>query len=38
LQNVSFGIEAAFDIGGLPEPVLLAREQELADRVFPILP
>src|SRR6266511_3402932 len=28
-----FGIEAALNIGGLPEAVLLAREQEIADRV-----
>jgi hypothetical protein len=27
------GIEAAFDIGGLPETVLLSREPEIADGV-----
>ena len=28
-----FGIEAAFDVGSLPETVLLADEQEIPDRV-----
>src|SRR6266516_4020632 len=28
-----FRIEAALNVGGLPEAVLLAREQEIADRI-----
>jgi hypothetical protein len=28
-----FGLEAALKVGGLPEAVLLAREQEIADRI-----
>lgn len=28
-----FGVEAALDVGGLAEAVLLAREQEIADRI-----
>jgi hypothetical protein len=31
--NREFGVEAAFDVGGLPETVLLARQQQIADGI-----